>query len=65
MTNHLEKGAELPDIEDVIESSKGKMTRLELPKILFYDEIDRFLFLNRMRKKMDEQAVRNAVKKAA
>lgn len=55
----------MPDIEDVIESSKGKMTRLELPKILFYDEIDRFLFLNRMRKKMDEQAVRNAVKKAA
>jgi integrase len=43
MPNDLENGAELIDSEDEIESSKGKMTRLELPKILCYDEIDRFL----------------------
>jgi integrase len=43
MPNNLENGAELPDIEVESEASTGKMTRLELPEILTYDEIDRFL----------------------
>jgi len=43
MTNTIENGAETPDIEGEIEPSTGKATRLELPKILTYDEIDRFL----------------------
>ena len=43
LTNEAENGAETPDIEDEIEGSKGKTTKLELPKVLTYDEIDRFL----------------------
>jgi integrase/recombinase XerD len=43
MPNINEIGLETTEIEADIEPSPGKMTRLELPEILTYDEIDRFL----------------------
>jgi integrase/recombinase XerD len=43
MPNNLENEAELPGIEPDIEPSEAKTTRLELPEILTYEEIDRFL----------------------
>jgi integrase/recombinase XerD len=43
MPNDLENVAEMPQSEADIEPSEAKTTRLELPEILTYDEIDRFL----------------------
>jgi integrase len=43
MPNQAENGLEMTDNGDETEGVKGKATKFELPKILTYEEIDRFL----------------------
>lgn len=45
MPNEAVNGSGMPDSEAEIEPSPTKTTRLELPEILTYDEIDRFLLV--------------------
>lgn len=43
--NEVVNGAELPDNEGEIEPDMGKTKRLELPKVLTCDDIDKFLLV--------------------